>query len=260
MSLIEGRSPSACVLSAAREALKERLAGRNLLEQGVEVSIGVLTAEEAIGRPERRDFPLLIGKERMIEATFLSSRGHAFTDAPAVFCGSLDRALQLPLGNSANRAVFVASLNAVCRHLGLIQRSLHCRDEGPELCGEHIAEKLYNRWGRVHIGLVGFNPAIAAHLSRVFGKKLVIISDRNPDNIGQEKFGITVWDSGRYEEMISRCRVVLMTGTTFVNGTFDGLMKAVRAYQRDSWVYGVTAAGVAHLLGLDHLCPHGREV
>jgi len=259
MSPLNEPSLATDVLGRAREELKRRLVGTDLLDRAVEVSVGVLTPRQAIGSPKRPDFPILIGKERMVEATFLSSKGHAFTDAPAVFGGPLRNALALPLDSSANRAVALAVLNAVCRHLGIIRQSLHCRDEGPEACGVHIAQALFCRWGHVRVGLVGFNPAIASHLAETFGKKFVLISDRNPDNIGREKFGITVWDSGRYEELISRSRVVLITGTTLANDTFDALMEAVRRYQRDYWIFGVTAAGPAHLLELNHLCPFSRE-
>ncbi len=239
MSPLKKTASSADVLERARAELKRRLAGTDLLEQGVEVSVGVLTPQEAIGDPKRRDFPILTGRERMVEAAFLSSKGHAFTDAPAVFSGPLRVALALSLDKSANRAVVIAVLNAVCRHQGIILQSLHCRDDGPESCGAHIAQWLFCRWGRVRVGMVGFNPAIADHL-------------------GREKFGVMIWDSGRYEELISRSRVVLVTGTTLANGTFDELMRAVRQYQRDCWVYGVTASGPAHLLGFNNLCPFSR--
>jgi len=258
MSPLKKTASSADVLERARAELKRRLAGTDLLEQGVEVSVGVLTPQEAIGDPKRRDFPILTGRERMVEAAFLSSKGHAFTDAPAVFSGPLRVALALSLDKSANRAVVIAVLNAVCRHQGIILQSLHCRDDGPESCGAHIAQWLFCRWGRVRVGMVGFNPAIADHLVDAFGKKFILITDRNPDNIGREKFGVMIWDSGRYEELISRSRVVLVTGTTLANGTFDELMRAVRQYQRDCWVYGVTASGPAHLLGFNNLCPFSR--
>jgi len=148
---------------------------------------------------------------------------------------------------------------SVCRHLGVVRATLHCRDADPEACGRHIADRLFYPWGLVRVGLVGFNPAIAAHLVRVFGKKFIIITDRNPQNVGVEKAGVVVWDSRRNEEMISRCRVVLVTGTTLANGTFDDLMGALRQYQRDYWIYGVTATGVAHMLRLNYLCPFARE-
>ncbi len=46
------------------------------------VNIRPLTPQEAIGNPERDDFPLLKGKEVMIQADFRGSRGQAFTDMP----------------------------------------------------------------------------------------------------------------------------------------------------------------------------------
>lgn len=70
-----------------------------------------LTPEEAIGRPERDDFPLLKGKEVMMEALFLGARGQAFTDMPGNFQGTVEDVLALPLKNNFERAVFVATLN-----------------------------------------------------------------------------------------------------------------------------------------------------
>ncbi len=246
-------------LERSKKELMRLLAGTGLQEKDVSVSVGVLRPEEAIGRPQRRDFPILEGKERMVEAAFLSSKGHAFTDAPTSFGGTLREVLELPLVDNARRAVYLAVVNAVCRHLGVVRPTLHCRDEDPEACGRHIADRVFYPWGLVRVGLVGFNPAIAAHLVRVFGKKFVIITDRNPRNVGVEKAGVVVWDSSRNEEMIGRCRVILVTGTTLTNGTFDDLMGTLRQYHRDYWIYGVTATGVAHLLGLNHLCPFARE-
>ena len=54
--------------------------------RGVEVSVLArpLTPEEAIGQPGRRDFPIIVGKERILEAVFLGAKGHAFTDCRGV--------------------------------------------------------------------------------------------------------------------------------------------------------------------------------
>lgn len=54
------------------------------------VSARALTPEEAIGTPERSDFPILKGKESMMEARFRGNRGQAFTSMPGDFRGTLE--------------------------------------------------------------------------------------------------------------------------------------------------------------------------
>ncbi len=67
------------------EDIKERffnlIKDKNLMSLKVQiVSARPLTPQEVIGKPERNDFPLLKGKEVMIQANFKGSLGQAFTD------------------------------------------------------------------------------------------------------------------------------------------------------------------------------------
>ncbi|MDK2968463.1 MAG: hypothetical protein PWP53_4075, partial [Lacrimispora sp.] len=41
-----------------------------------------LTPEEAIGNTRRKDFPILTGREVMLQAEYQGAKGQAFTDAP----------------------------------------------------------------------------------------------------------------------------------------------------------------------------------
>lgn len=50
-----------------------------------------LTPDEAIGDTTRKDFPILIGKEIMLEADFKGSKGQAFTSTPSMFEGTLKK-------------------------------------------------------------------------------------------------------------------------------------------------------------------------
>ena len=77
------------------------------------VNVRSLTPQEAIGNPERDDFPLLKGKEVMIQADFRGSKGQAFTDMPGNYSGTLRDIFELPLINNFQRAIFTASINAV---------------------------------------------------------------------------------------------------------------------------------------------------
>jgi uncharacterized protein (DUF4213/DUF364 family) len=61
------------------------------------------------------------------------------------------------------------------------------------------------------------------------------------------------------EELIKQSDIILMTGTTFVNGTFDHIMHCIRNYGKDHLIYGVTGAGICKLLGLNRICPFSRK-
>jgi uncharacterized protein (DUF4213/DUF364 family) len=233
---------------------------KDLLDAEAAVSVTPLTAEEAIGHPSRRDFPIVEGKERVVEATFRGAKAHAFTDSPRDFKGTLRDVLALDLSTNQNRAVFIAVLNAALRSLGRIETSLHCRDDDPEKCAKELASRLRNKWGKVVVGLVGFNPAIAEALVESFGVDKVCISDLNRKNVQTVKFGVTIWDGkGQTEELIRQSDAVLVTGTTLVNGTFDGIWGWVQSYGSEYVIYGVTGAGVCELMNWNRMCPYSRS-
>lgn len=247
------------VLEAAKVKFAEIAASKGLLDTEVIVSVSALSAEEAIGRPTRRDFPIIEGKERVIEATFKSAKGHAFTDSPHDFAGTLRDVLALPLTSNSERAVFIAVLNAAMNSLGMLETSLHCRDEDPEECAKEIAGHVRGVWGGCMVGLIGLNPAIAEALVGAFGADNVLVTDLNPKNISAAKFSLTVWDGKtRTEELIRRSDVVILTGTTLVNATFDEIWNWIQDHKRNYVIYGVTAAGVCELMGLKRMCPYSR--
>jgi len=232
----------------------------NLLPAAVLVLGKPLTPEEAIGTPGRRDFPILVGRERVLEATVLGARGQAFTDSPREFAGTVEEVLNLDLDTNQNRAIYIATLNAVLRHLKLVRGTVHCRDEEPELCAREIASRLFDRYGTVDVGLVGLNPAIAERLVDTFGAEHVRITDLLRDTIGQQRFGVTVWDGNtRTEDLVIASDLLVITGTTLVNDTFGSILDLIETHGKSYVLYGMTAVGVAHLTGFDRLCPHGRD-
>ena len=247
-------------LEQTRVEFRKMVEEANLLGTDVSVLAKPLTPEEAIGTPGRRDFPIIIGKERILEATFLESRGHAFTDSAREFTGTVAEVLDMDLTTNQNRAIYVATLNAVLSHLGRVTATVHCKDDDPEKCGVEIANHILERHGRVTVGLIGLNPAIADYIVQAFGADRVHISDLYRDNIGQERFGVEVWDgSDRTEELIEQSDVIVMTGTTLQNGTFDGIWQAIEKHGKTGLVYGVTAAGYCALTGIERICPYGRD-
>lgn len=85
------------------------------------------------------------------------------------------------------------------------------------------------------------------------------ITDLNPDNVGKSKYGIEIWNGRtRTEDLVKASDVILVTGTTLVNGTFDALFGEIRRQGKEYLIYGVTSAGVSALMGLSCVCPYGR--
>jgi len=252
-------SEPASALELARTKFAPVVGEKGLLDSAVAVSVSPLTAEEAIGRPTRRDFPIIEGKEQLVEAAVNGAKGHAFTDSPRGFSGTISDVLALPLASNRNRAVFAAVLNATLRSLGILESSLHCRDEDPERCAVDLARYVRDQWGEGSVGLIGLNPAIAEALVASFGVANVRITDLNRKNIGTEKSRVPVWDGRtQTEKLVCESHVVLITGTTLVNGSFDDISAWIREYKRNHLIYGVTAAGVCELMNWNRFCPYAR--
>jgi hypothetical protein len=249
-----------CYIEQSRQAFAELVRRCGLEAAAVTVRARPLSTEEAIGEPGRRDFPLVRGKERLLEAVVGVSRGNAFTDAPREFTGSVEELLAVPLDGARNRGLYIAALNAAFRSAGLVDGTVHCRDDDPERCAREIAATMETRLGWHRVGLIGFNPAIAEELARRLGPDRLRITDLDPDNIGTERFGIPIWDGERrFHELVAWADGVLMTGSTFVNGTFDALRDAIERAGKPMVLYGVTAAAMAHLFGFERLCPCARS-
>ena len=143
-----------------KDRFEKIVAEHNLLDETVTIRAKPLTPEEAIGNPESEDFPILKGHERLMQAEFKGSFGQAFTDMHGDFEGTLQDVLYMELNNNFRRAIFISTLNAVMRNLGLIEGSVHCKDHGPEECGLDLVEFLEGcKISR--IALVGFQPVHA---------------------------------------------------------------------------------------------------
>ena len=132
-----------------------------------------------------------------------------------------------------SRAIFVATLNAVLRHLELVRATLHCKDDDPESCAREIASVLFQKYGKVRVGLIGLNPAIAEQLVDTFEPSHVHITDLNSEDIGSKRFGVEIWDGDdRTDDLVAISDVVLVTGTTILNGTFDRIWKRIRGRKK----------------------------
>lgn len=231
-----------------KDYLETQVRNHNLLEEMVLIRGKVLSTEEAIGKPYRQDFPLLKGKEKLIQAEFKGALGQAFTDSPDGFSGTLKEFLDRPLENNFQRAAFIAVLNAVMRYLGLVEGTVHCKDAEPQICGEKLVEYIRENYTEPKIAIIGLQPALLEHCNKEFNVRVV---DLDPDNIGKRKCGVLVEDAEeKTQELLYWCDLLLVTGSTAANGTIINFLNL----NKPTIFYGTTVAGAAKILDLKRFC------
>jgi hypothetical protein len=208
-----------------------------------------LSTEQAIGNPEDRDYPLVVGVERLMQAEFRGALGQAYTDMYGDFSGTLSEIMEMDLKNNFRRAILIASLNAVMRHLGLITKTVHCKDNQPRECSYELARYIGENYGQPKVAMAGFQPRMVEALAKNFELR---VTDMDRDNIGKEKFGAKIYDPSHTKENLNWCDIALVTGSTIVNNTL-----AQFRISKPVIFYGVSITGAAKLLGLSHFCPFG---
>lgn len=216
----------------------------------INIKSKALSAEEAIGITKRKDFPILTGKEIMLQTEYKGAVGQAFTDSPAVFIGTLNEVLHLDIENDAHaRGLFVASLNAIMRYLSRVNNTVHCKNEDPERCAETYVQYIREAYGTPKIAVVGYQPAMIENLSKVFEIRAL---DLDPNNVGVVKYGTLIEDGVKAYEavVINWAELVLCTGSTLCNGSIVNFIDI----GKEVIFYGTTVAGAAELLGLKRVC------
>jgi len=178
------------LLKTIQKQLAEIVKEMSWQEEKVRViNTRALTADEAIGSPERQDYPIQKGKEVMLETTFQGNKGQAFTDEPGNFTGTLQDVINLPLQSNFERAVLVATLNAVLRSMGKVNKTVHCRNKEPGICAKHLAEVVRERFGHPRIAFIGLQPGMIEALSNEFD---IRVTDLDSDNVGKIKAGVLI--------------------------------------------------------------------
>ena len=216
------------------------------------VTCRALTPEEAIGKTKRTDFPILTGKDVMIQAEYKGFKGQAFTDAPAAYHGMLRDVLKLDIENHPHdRGIFIATLNAVTASLHLCVGTVHCRKDGPEYCAQDMEQFLTVNYPDIkRIALIGYQPALLEMLSK--SRYEVRVMDLNPDNIGQNRYGVTIEDgiSMKNEIRDHFAELILCTGSTLCNGSIIDYLDI----EPEVLFFGTSASGAAPILGLKRVC------
>jgi hypothetical protein len=220
------------------------------LKTPIEIKAKALSTKEAIGSPDHNDFPIQRGKERLMQATFKGAAGQAFTDHFGNFQGTVQDILSLPLENNLQRALLVASLNAMLGHLGRINKTIHCHDNEPVKCSQELFASLHNRFPKAKITQIGFQPRMVEAL-KPFSSRII---DLDPDNIGTEKFGRIIEGPEATEEALGWADLLLVTGSTLVNGTIGTFLIG-----KPVIFYGTTVAGAAELFNWERFCVCGHS-
>ena len=209
-----------------------------------------LTPEEAIGNPEDKDYPLITGRERMMQAEFRNTCGQAYTDMYGNYSGKLIDIANMELKNNFRRAIFISSLNATMRYLGLIDKTMHCKDNEPRECSTKLVEYVMKKYGHPKIAMVGLQPRMVESLAKSFDIK---VTDMDYANINSEKFGVIIQSPEKTKEHLDWCDLIVVTGSTIVNDTINDFL-----INKPVIFYGVTISGAAKVLGLENFCYCGK--
>jgi hypothetical protein len=237
------------IYSDMRTYFLDLVRSRTWNQETIEVNVRTLKPEEAIGDPREKDYPIIKGRERMLEADFHGAKGQAFTDTAGWFQGTLQEIAELPLDDNFRRAVFTAGLNAVMRHADKIGGTIHCRDESPVTCAHELAAYVAERYDHPKIAMVGLQPRMVEALGSRFPLR---VTDLDEENIGGKHYGVVIEDPKKTPANLEWCDVAVITGSAAVNATLGNLLTG-----KPTICFGVTGAAPCAILGLERFCPYG---
>ncbi|MGE4487985.1 MAG: DUF364 domain-containing protein [Kiritimatiellales bacterium] len=230
-------------MRALKTALHDLAEDCALLDDPVLIECSALSVEEALGRPVEQDYPIQRGREVMIQAVFRESVGQAFSRETVCRTFSLREVLALPMKSDWQRAVLTASANAVFAEAGLIDRTVHCKGQGPAECARCLHEITQNE----KVALFGLQPRFLEELKRLREVRCV---DIDPDLIGTSSSGVIIELPEKTDELMKWADRLLVTGSATVNNTFGRFLEA----RKPLHVFGTTGAAMAYVLGLQRCC------
>lgn len=244
-------------LHRCREWLKEKTTEKTI-DPDEPICTHPLLPREAIGEGNavRHDYPLRKGREFLLEATFRGGKGQAFTERPIPWFGTAGALDEMDLEPNGNRAIFVASVNAIGKALGLVRNTVHCRNDSLNSCAVKIGNRLAERLDSgKRVLIVGYQPAFIEAAAKTMGPERVKVVDLDIANIGRTVFDVHISD-GRadLEKIFNEVDFALVTGSSIVNETYSGLEKALHTAKIPFVLFGTSAAIPAALLGIERWC------
>ena len=214
------------------------------LDATLKVECSALSSEEAIGTPLEQDYPIQRGKETMLQVSFLGSKGQAFSrEVYQSRTASLQEVLALPLDSDGHRALLIAAANALFAEAGVVDRTIHCRNQEPAECAKLLSEITAGE----RVALFGLQPRFLEKLKELGSVRCV---DIDPDVIGTSPSGILIEPAENTDEVIAWAERILVTGSATVNDTFFKFLDTDKPLH----VFGTTGAAVSSLLGLTRYC------
>jgi uncharacterized protein (DUF4213/DUF364 family) len=240
---------------------------KEYLRQGMDlelpVSVTTQSHNEAIGDVVDSQFAIRRGKEVMVLAQVGQSYGQAFTDVTVDWKGTMRQVFELKPSTTYERAIVVAALNAVAKHLKLCEKNIHCKDKEPLQCGENLVEYLKDNVDdiqRKKILLIGLQPAFLANLTASFDLDHIRVLDLDVAQIGSYKNGVLIRDGKQeLDSCLDWADFVLLTGSTIVNGSLVKLLQKINQRGLSYQVFGNTITAAAKCLSLPHYCPYARS-
>ncbi len=211
------------------------------------VNSKVLSKDEAIGKPEHDDYPLLKGRESLVESNYCNSKGAAYSDMCGSYEGLINDIVNMELTNNFKRAIFISTINAVLKHLGLIEKTEHCRNEGPVNCAKKLKDFILSLNSNPKILLIGYQPRFAETLTENFKTRII---DLDTKNIGRTINNVSIESEDRTESAIKWADILFVTSSSFINGTAEKFIVS----DKKVIFYGVSGAGPTHLLDLNRYC------
>lgn len=231
-----------------RKALRKEVQKHNLSGQNISIRCKALSAEEAIGNPDHDDYPIIKGKEVMVEAVFKETKGQAFTDEFENADYTIEELTEIELNSNKKRASFISGLNAVFRYLSLCDKTIHCKDNEPKECAINLSKTI----GVLNnVLLVGYQPRFLEMLASNYNIRVV---DMDQDNIGSDKLGTVIEPPEMTTDAIEWCDLIFATGSSIVNGTITNFLNK----DKPVLFYGVTISAAANILNLNQYCYCGH--
>lgn len=235
------------IYSKLKLDLKNNAIANNILSDSISIYLKALTPEEALGKTRHDDYIIQKGKEKIIEASFRDSKGHAFSDKYAEGSLHVEELLTLDTSITKNRCLFISALNAIYKYLELIDKSIHCKNDEPVECAKSIS-KIIKPIEKVLV--IGYQPRLIEELSKT---NEIRVQDLDNDNIGKNKSNLLINGPDALKSNLVWCDTVLATGSVIVNGSI------VDFYELNKKVvyYGVTISAAARILQLEQYCECG---
>ncbi|MEM4945969.1 MAG: DUF364 domain-containing protein [Archaeoglobaceae archaeon] len=219
---------------------------------GIENTLNYRTVSPEWFMLPSEEYAISKGEEKVMECNFRNSKAQVFTTVPSSISLKVSEVLELNLQNIASRSLFYCALNAVMVHYGLVSGTVHCRKDSPLECAKLLFEKLKKVSKLRKILLIGYQPAFAEKLSEKFD---LFITDMNPKNINRKVRNTKILSHLENLNLIPEVDIVLITGSSLINGTFWELYECAMENSKPLISYGISASGASKILGIERHCP-----